>query len=78
MCVESRIRRETTKQSNHDDMLLVQSIQITDKFGFEKQQGAKPKTPSSSETVFFAAEPTGFCVNGLGKFFFSLFCLIYC
>lgn len=49
-------------------MLLVQSIQITDKFGFEKQQAAKPKTSSSSETVFFAPEATGFCVNGLGKF----------
>lgn len=48
-------------------MLLVQSIQITDKFGFEKQQGGKPKTSSSSETVFFAPEATGFCVNGLGK-----------
>lgn len=57
-------------------MLLVQSIQITDKFGFEKQQGAKPKTPSSSETVFFAAEPTGFCVNGLGKFAFFI-CLYH-
>lgn len=52
-------------------MLLVQSIQITDKFGFEKQQAAnnKPKSTSSSsssETVFYAPETSGLCVNGLG------------
>lgn len=65
---EARYRRETSKQSSHDDMLLVQSIQITDKFGFEKQQSAKPKT-TTSETVFYAQEVTGFCVNGLGLCF---------
>lgn len=48
-------------------MLLVQSIQITDKFGFEKQQGQKPKNSGSSETVFFTPETPGLCVNGLGK-----------
>lgn len=63
---EGRYRRETSKQASHDDMLLVQSIQITDKFGFEKQQSAKPKTTTTSETVFYAPEVTGFCVNGLG------------
>ncbi|XP_058129267.1 uncharacterized protein LOC131289165 [Anopheles ziemanni] len=60
-----RHRRETTRQAPQDDMLLVQSIQITDKFGFEKQQGAKPKI-SSSETVFVANDGQGICVNGLG------------
>ncbi|XP_055529344.1 uncharacterized protein LOC129721151 [Wyeomyia smithii] len=61
----SRQRRETTHQAPQDDMLLVQSIQITDKFGFEKQQ-AKPKI-SSSETVFVASsDAQGICVNGLG------------
>lgn len=45
-------------------MLLVQSIQITDKFGFEKQTADKPRT--SSETVFVATDPAAFCVNGLG------------
>ncbi|XP_058460095.1 uncharacterized protein LOC131435864 [Malaya genurostris] len=60
-----RARRETTHQAPQDDMLLVQSIQITDKFGFEKQQ-AKPKI-GSSETVFVAAsDAQGICVNGLG------------
>ncbi|XP_058813376.1 uncharacterized protein LOC131677531 [Topomyia yanbarensis] len=60
-----RQRRETTHQAPQDDMLLVQSIQITDKFGFEKQQG-KPKI-SSSETVFVASsDAQGICVNGLG------------
>ncbi|XP_038104913.1 uncharacterized protein LOC6036502 [Culex quinquefasciatus] len=61
-----RERRETTHQAPQDDMLLVQSIQITDKFGFEKQQQAKPKI-SSSETVFVASsDAQGICVNGLG------------
>lgn len=64
-----RKKRESSKKS-HEDMLLVQSIQITDKFGFEKQQMAKPKTVSSSETVFFSQDGQGFCVNAIGKFFF--------
>lgn len=65
-----RKKRESSKKS-HEDMLLVQSIQITDKFGFEKQQMAKPKTVSSSETVFFSTDGQGFCVNAIGEFFFS-------
>lgn len=48
-------------------MLLVQSIQITDKFGFDKQTADKPRGSTSSETVFVAADPAAFCVNGLGK-----------
>lgn len=62
-----RKKRESSKKS-HEDMLLVQSIQITDKFGFEKQQMAKPKTVSSSETVFFSTDGQGFCVNAIGEF----------
>ncbi|XP_055587928.1 uncharacterized protein LOC129740317 [Uranotaenia lowii] len=62
----TRVRRETTHQAPVDDMLLVESIKITDKFGFEKQQQSKPKV-SSSETVFVASSDTqGICVNGLG------------
>lgn len=67
-----RERRET-KNNGQDDMLLVQTIQITDKFGFEKQQMAKPKgSLTSSETMFMANDGQSFCVNGLGreKFFF--------
>lgn len=60
----NRVRRETAKLS-HEDMLLVQSIQITDKFGFEKLQSKKNN--SSSETVFIGSEIQGLCVNGLGK-----------
>lgn len=52
-------------------MLLVQSIQITDKFGFDKQT-ALDKT-RSSETVFVATDPAAFCVNGLGMIFIQLF-----
>lgn len=46
-------------------MLLVQSIQITDKFGFDKQTSLE-KARSSSETVFVSTDPAAFCVNGLG------------
>lgn len=52
-------------------MLLVQSIQITDKFGFDKQTAEKPRGSSSSETVFVATDPAAFCVNGLGKYIIS-------
>ena len=69
---EIRTRRETTKQAAVDDMLLVQSIQITDKFGFEKQQ-AKPKAINNSETVFVANSRESVCVNGLGEYFFFNF-----
>lgn len=67
--VGERKRRSTDATKNpHEDMLLVQSIHITDKFGFaSKQQQTKP-TVSSSETVFYATPDTqSFCVNGLGE-----------
>lgn len=67
--LERRLRRSTEDSKNpHDDMLLVQSIQITDKFGFpSKQQQSKPSV-SSSETVFYAKpDAQNICVNGLGK-----------
>jgi hypothetical protein len=67
-----RRRRDVT---NHDEMLLVQSIQINDKFGFaSKQQQDKPTTYGNSETVFYATPEQGqsFCVNGVGKFMTKL------
>lgn len=61
-----RRRRET-----HEDMLLVQSIQINDKFGFaSKRQEEKPTSLfGNSETVFVSSDDAtdGICVNGLGK-----------
>jgi hypothetical protein len=62
-------RRRDTLTSPHDDMLLVQSIQINDKFGFaSKQQQQKPEF-GQSETVFYSSESQsgGFCVNGIGE-----------
>ncbi|XP_037943271.1 uncharacterized protein LOC119676115, partial [Teleopsis dalmanni] len=63
-----RSRRETTKKPSQDDMLLVQSIQITDKFGFDKQQQTKTSAyDTSGETVFISNDATqGFCVNAIG------------
>lgn len=63
-------KRRNAEKNPHEDMLLVQSIQITDKFGFanKQQQQAKPSI-SSSETVFYAKpDAQSFCVNGLGEF----------
>jgi hypothetical protein len=66
-----RHRRETSGKNSHDDMLLVQSIQISDKFAFANKQQSKP-TVSSSETVFYATpDHQGFCVNGLGECIFA-------
>lgn len=63
-------KRRDTLTSHHDDMLLVQSIHINDKFGFaSKQQQDKPAY-GNSETVFFATPENpsgGFCVNGVGE-----------
>uniref|UniRef100_A0A1A9UM86 ZP domain-containing protein n=1 Tax=Glossina austeni TaxID=7395 RepID=A0A1A9UM86_GLOAU len=63
-----RIRRETKKKPSQEDMLLVQSIQITDKFGFDRQQQTKSSNAyDTNETVFIANETNqGFCVNAIG------------
>ncbi|XP_055373821.1 uncharacterized protein LOC129607110 [Condylostylus longicornis] len=54
-------------KTNHDDMLLVQSIQITDKFGFDKHKQSKSGANGSSETVFMSSnDGHGFCVNAIG------------
>ena len=66
--IDRRRKRDANSKNSHDDMLLVQSIHITDKFGFAKQQQPKP-TISSSETVFYALpDNQGLCVNALGNF----------
>lgn len=67
---ERRSRREavTSKQPSQEDMMLVQSIQITDKFGFDKQQLTKSTGYDGSETVFISGDASqGFCVNAIGK-----------
>lgn len=63
--IHLRSRRETTRNI-HEDMLLVQSIKITDKFGFEKQE-SDLEVMKPSGTVFLAPDAQSFCVNGLGE-----------
>ncbi|KAH8418049.1 hypothetical protein KR222_010949, partial [Zaprionus bogoriensis] len=67
---ERRERRDTSVKSRAAEMLLVQSIQITDKFGFEEQKGRKPGSGENyegNETTFTAADGGhGFCVNAIG------------
>lgn len=57
-----RVRREASKRP-HEDLMLVQTIEITDKFGFEKQMAPK----DTKETVFLGADLQAFCVNGFGE-----------
>lgn len=64
-----RRRAADDKQNPVEDMLLVQSIQINDKFGFtNKQTQSKPTLGGdSSETVFYVnPSDSSFCVNGIG------------
>ncbi|KAM8707282.1 hypothetical protein ACLKA7_011385 [Drosophila subpalustris] len=61
---------EASAKSSPEEMLLVQSIQITDKFGFEQQQSRKSgngENYEGNETTFTANETGhGFCVNAIG------------
>ncbi|XP_028134661.1 uncharacterized protein LOC114329670 [Diabrotica virgifera virgifera] len=56
-------RRRRSTNSAHDDMLLVQSIQITDKFGFEKDMN---KSTSIGNEAIYIPNETGFCINVAG------------
>ncbi|XP_018565371.1 uncharacterized protein LOC108906544 [Anoplophora glabripennis] len=52
-------RRRRRSTAGHDDMLLVQSIQITDKFGFERD--ANKTSSIGSEAMFLPND--GLCIN---------------
>ncbi|CAG9837045.1 unnamed protein product [Diabrotica balteata] len=56
-------RRRRSTNSAHEDMLLVQSIQITDKFGFEK--GMNKSNSIGNEAIYIPNE-AGFCINVAG------------
>lgn len=63
-----RRRRRRAASQARDDLLLVQSIQITDKFGFERE--GKPmgsNQTASRDTVFIESEDlvgvNGICIN---------------
>lgn len=60
-----RRRRRSTGTELRDDLLLVQSIQITDKFGFEHAKNNN--TSLATETVFMQSDlANGLCVNMAG------------
>jgi len=62
---------DTSKKSAPSDMLLVQSIQITDKFGFKQDKQESGDYYDGNETTFTANEEGhGFCVNAIGKYTF--------
>ncbi|XP_064072532.1 uncharacterized protein LOC113392897 [Vanessa tameamea] len=56
-----RRKRRSTPAAPTDDMLLVQTIQITDKFGFDKQ-----KMKNVTEDAVFIRETDVTCVNASG------------
>lgn len=56
-------RRRRSVSVPQDDMLLVQSIQITDKFGFEKEMN---KSTQTNEAIFIPTTNGGFCINVAG------------
>lgn len=61
----------STSQPSQEDMLLVQSIQITDKFGFDKQRQQKHTKTSTNDdnekTLIGGNAELGYCVNAIGK-----------
>ena len=68
--------RQKREVKTPSDMLLVQSIQISDKFGFDEQQSRKSNIggySDNNETEFTTAHPgRGFCVNAFGRWFLIL------
>lgn len=58
-----RRRRRRSTSSSHEDMLLVQSIQITDKFGFDKD--SNKSTNFGNEAIYIPTE-AGLCINVAG------------
>lgn len=61
-----RRRRSTSGSTGKDDaLLLVQTIQITDKFGFERDNMSLTQTHADREMMFMGGEE-GICVNVAG------------
>ncbi|KAI4503184.1 hypothetical protein M0802_001406, partial [Mischocyttarus mexicanus] len=64
-----RRRRSTTSSQSREDLLLVQSIQITDKFGFEREGKPSNGTSATRDTVFIEStedingSSMGVCIN---------------
>lgn len=56
-----RRKRRSTSSAPTDDMLLVQTIQITDKFGFDKQRAG-----NVTEDAILLRESDVTCVNAAG------------
>ncbi|EDV94507.1 uncharacterized protein LOC6567315 [Drosophila grimshawi] len=78
MVSSTRQRRDIGPASADDNILLVQSIQITDKFGFQAEDGSQPPHPMDPHEKAFAgvAQDKLTCLNGYGLIFAgSLFLL---
>ncbi|XP_078034909.1 ZP and PAN domain-containing protein neyo [Augochlora pura] len=62
-----RRRAAGPSSQNREDLLLVQSIQITDKFGFEHDSKASNASSATRDTVFVESEDIsstmGMCIN---------------
>lgn len=65
----SRQQRDVSQKSADDNILLVQSIQITDKFGFNQEETNALNSSEDHEKVYAGITEESFtCLNGYGKF----------
>jgi len=69
---QQRQRRDVSPTPADDNILLVQSIQITDKFGFQPEDGSDLASMNGAEPHEKAyagvAQDKLTCLNGYGKF----------
>ncbi|XP_059218866.1 uncharacterized protein LOC106085376 [Stomoxys calcitrans] len=62
-----RKQRDVSQKSSEDNILLVQSIQITDKFGFNQEETNALNSSEEHEKIFTGTTEESFtCLNGYG------------
>lgn len=68
-----RQQRDLSQKPSDENILLVQSIQITDKFGFNQDDSKLTNSSENTDKIYttsFHDESYSFtCLNGYGKFF---------
>ena len=65
---QQRQKRDVSHKPSDDNILLVQSIQITDKFGFQQQQDNDALNVDTSNKIYAGiADESLNCLNGYGE-----------
>lgn len=63
-----RQQRDVSQKPADDNILLVQSIQITDKFGFNQDDANALNSSEQREKIYAGISEEAFtCLNGYGK-----------